>query len=534
MMEPAMEVGKSFANGWRRASLALSVLALAFAAAASAALAANRFTIDSTPDSFGAVVTDSAGNGYVAWEHLRPHNAADVPMFCKLAPGATSCKHPIALGLPGPSAGAAANADQLFPILGPGRTVWVVTARPAVGDTLVWTSRDGGASFGAVHVILPYSYAGKIDIDDALPVTPSLTTYDRQLYATPTGEPAVFWLASSFDPGLGFNVDNTAETSGGPPGLTEFTFSNPGSGGVTGSALGTTATGEVVVAYWLDSQPAKIAYYTYRAPTFDGFMRPVRGPISPQTAWTGPTVVTAGYMPRLAGGARGLFMVSADGVSQTPGAVDVRKYDLAAHAFGPPRRIAGSGDKLFSTGGIGENLHSGELAVVWPTFSPTHDVMRLFLSTNGGATYSPAQPVAGVQGGYVDADNARVAIADNGTGFVTFWDGRGLSVASLFPDAVLYTNLRVRAGRAQVPVTCPAPKRACQVSVTMTRLNFGIVGRGTFKVAAGVTTSVKVKLTAAGLGLLASSGGRLGTDFRLTLSAPGAPAYVVRARSTLG
>jgi hypothetical protein len=67
----------------------------------------------------------------------------------------------------------------------------------------------------------------------------------------------------------------------------------------------------------------------------------------------------------------------------------------------------------------------------------------------------------------------------------------------------------------------------------MTRLNFGTLGRGTFKVSAGATTMIKVKLTAAALALLASNHGRVATDFSLKLSVPGASPYVVKARTTL-
>ena len=59
-------------------------------ASAPAARAAAQFTLDARADSFGPVVTDSAGNGYVAWEHTTS-SGSDVPMFCKLAPGATRC-----------------------------------------------------------------------------------------------------------------------------------------------------------------------------------------------------------------------------------------------------------------------------------------------------------------------------------------------------------------------------------------------------------------------------------------------------------
>jgi hypothetical protein len=71
------------------------------------------------------------------------------------------------------------------------------------------------------------------------------------------------------------------------------------------------------------------------------------------------------------------------------------------------------------------------------------------------------------------------------------------------------------------------------VSITITRLHFGTLGSGTFKVSAGVTTTVKVSLSAAAMALLATDHGRLGADFSLKLSVPGASRYVVRARTTL-
>src|SRR5579864_2685597 len=92
-----------------------------------AADAAHQFTLDTSPQSFGAVVTDSAGNGYVSWEH-GTLGGTWTPMFCKLAPGATRCSHPIALSLPAGNAGGDPSANEVFPILGPGKTVWLVTS----------------------------------------------------------------------------------------------------------------------------------------------------------------------------------------------------------------------------------------------------------------------------------------------------------------------------------------------------------------------------------------------------------------------
>ncbi len=140
----------------RLMGLAGVMVALAWGLVASSAWGADQFTIDRHPDSFGAVVTDAAGNGYVAWEHLGTGGAADTPMFCRLAAGATDCADPIALTLPGagglsgggPLSGDELNANQVFPILGPGSIVWVVTSRYVADDTVIWTSTDGGRTFG--------------------------------------------------------------------------------------------------------------------------------------------------------------------------------------------------------------------------------------------------------------------------------------------------------------------------------------------------------------------------------------------------
>ncbi len=342
------------------------------------ALAADQFTLDPMPDSIGPVVTDAAGNGYVAWEHASSAGGADVPMFCRLVPGAHSCAHPIALSLPDPADGSEASALAPFPILGPGATVWVAASRYVMDDTLVWTSSDGGATFGPPYQIpyvpdcsnggtcqLSFSFANHTGVDDMLPVTPSYATYDRQLYPAGGGAPSVGWLEATNNPGLGFNFDDTAETAGGPEGATEFSFSNTGAGGVTGSALGTTATGDVVEAYSLLTSPPTLAYYPFNAPTAD--------PVSPQTGWSGPTVIGHGDAPRLSDGAAGLFMLSADssGTGQA-NLIDVRQYSTASHSFGAAHTLGkfpASAGSLFGGGGLGENYDTGELAAAWPSFA---------------------------------------------------------------------------------------------------------------------------------------------------------------------
>jgi hypothetical protein len=529
----------------RISALALT-LAVMGACASSVAHAANQFTIDTKPDSFGAVVTDRAGNGYLAWEHAGGPGA-DVPLFCRLPPDATRCQYSARLSLPGAGAGSEANANQLFPILGPGNVVWVVTSRYVLSDTLIWTSTNGGRTFGAPHVIpyvpvcesppppgqqcLSYSYADGTDIDDAVPVTPGYATYDRQTYLTSSGQPSVYWLESSNDPFLGFNIDDTAEVVGGPENATEFTFEGTGGGGVAGSALGTTSNGEVVEAYWLEQTPPKLAYYVFKAHNPD--------PISPQIGWSGPKFLADGYLPRLADGAAGLFMLSADSVGSAaqPTGVDVRKYNAATHSFGSPRRLgmtSASVSSLFRGGGLAENYDTGELAAVWPQYrNPGGHLMQLYLSTDGGARFSPGESVATVADGYADADNARVAIADSGTGFVTFWDDRGLEVADLDPVAAEYRELHARVGVVPVSFTCPAPRGRCAVKLTLSRHRFGRLTGASFTVPAGATRALKLRLSATTITTLASHRYRMTSELRLRVHSPNASPQTIGARPTL-
>lgn len=522
----------------RWVALLVTGIAVVCGSVAGRAWAADQFTIDRSPDSFGAAVTDKAGNGYVAWEHAGSGGDADLPMFCKLAPGARRCVHPITLALPGSGAGAEANALALFPILGPGSTVWVVTSRYVLDDTLIWTSSDGGATFSGPYEIpynpncppVPcpsYSYAGLTEIDDALAVTLGYATYDRQVYLTSKGQPSVYWLESSNNPGLGFNLDDTAEISGGAAGTSEFTFANPGGGGVGGSALGTTSVGEVVEAYWLDTTPPKLAYYYFHEPSM-----PV--PISPQGGWAGPVTLGAGYLPRLADGAAGLFMLSSDSVHNAaqPTAVDIRSYSTATHTFGAPRTLARTGAgvaDLFRGGGLAENYDTGELAAVWPQFSDTGtQFMRLWLSAHGGTRFSPAQYIATVGDSYADFDNARVAIADNGTGFVTFQDARGLQVADLYPVGSQWRTLRRTSRVVKVPVSCPAPKGRCKVTVMLSGKPAGKLASGHFKIGAGATATLGVPLDAAALSLLASHHGPLSATLTVVVHPPGASFHTTK------
>jgi hypothetical protein len=274
-----------------------------------------------------------------------------------------------------------------------------------------------------------------------------------------------------------------------------------------------------------------LAYYSYHAHNSH--------PISSQAAWGGPTVLGDGYLPRLADGAAGLFLLSEDSANGAPQPtiVDIRKYSTATHAFGARTQLAvnpGGAADLFSGGGLGENYDSGELAAVWPQFSSNSPLMRLYLSTDGGAHFSPAQDVAAVGPGYAIADNARVAIADDGTGFVTFQDARGLQVADLYPLGAEYRTLRSSDGKTvRVSITCPAPRGHCKVTVRLSRAHAGKLAEARFAIAAGATRILKLRLGPLAIALLRSHHGRLAAVLTLLVRPPGAIAHTTTAHVTI-
>lgn len=537
---------------------------LACGALAGPAWASDQFTLDSQSDSFGAIVTDPAGNAYIAWNHKA--DPADVPTFCKLAPGAKACTYRVGLALP---AGSTESPLQPFPIVGPNGLVLIVANRYVSDDTLIWTSSNGGKSFGAPFdiplITTPqaslngdesYSYSGLTGVDDLLPLNyTNLDLYDEGSQAgalpgseTASGIPAIQWIESSTNPGLGYNTDSNNEAYGGFPGVTEFDFNDPGAGGVAGSTMGVSgfgsaslaATSDWVEAYWLDSTPVSLDYYYY---TYTGQSTASAPPV--QGSWSGPHSLGDAYEPRLAGGAAGLFLLSVNAPSGNglPTAVQIRKYDPLSHTFGSPQTLAEEppGGELFEGGGLGENLDTGELAAVWPQFGTSAgDLLRLYLSSDGGEHFTPAQYIATADG-FQDDDNARVAVANDGTGFVTFLDDSGLQVSDLYPLSSQYHKLGAKKGPhrsvlVSVPVTCPAAKGICKVNVSLAHPHngeAGLLASHRFSIGPGATTLV-LALNRVGVHLLATDHGPLGAILKLVLRPGGAAAHTISADVTIG
>jgi hypothetical protein len=492
---------------------------------AGAAQAINLFTLDPQADSIGPIVTDAAGNGYVAW--LRTGVPDDSTMFCKLPPGARGCANPITLAPPG-SDPTLNTPSQPFAVLGgagtPAGSVYVVENRYVANDTVIWKSTDGGQTFGGPDDIGAGCYSGNTDIDDVL-----------------WWNGSVGFVTGAHNPGLGYGFSVYGETCAGPAatpgtgpgqGATGWQFGNPGGGGVGSATLGFASNSDPrsdqVEAYSLLTTLYTVDFFRFSAPNLPPGTPGDFASTLPSN-WAGPTKLTDGYLPRLAGGPAGLFLVTEDYTEGNayPSAVNLRKYDPVHHVFGSPTTLVTDPQnqvQLFDGGGLGENPDTGELVAAWPGVRASDGaaVMRLWTSTDGGSTFSPQEDIAILGGGYTIEDNARLAVADNGQGFLTFQDSEGLKVADLTPFLIV---LSLGSGRTpKVPVRCGAVTGGkCKVKASILFTKAGkhhhtrpvtiATGHGT--IAGGNATELPLRLTAAGRHRLATTNGPL--DASLTV-----------------
>ncbi len=380
-----------------RPVLLCAALAAAAALLAAPASANDLFTLDSQATSQGRLVEDSAGNAYVTWTHKSSGTLPDQPMFCKIPAGGT-CSAPIALPIPG----ATDSTDELaglFPVLGAGNTVYVVGPRYVLDDVVIWTSTNGGQSFGA-------------------------GTLNAGGYSNKTNPTNVFLsgsnlLIGAYNVGVGFSATPAAGGAG-----TNFSFLNPGPGGVGSSSMGLDSSGNPVEVYWNLGEPDAMFFYRYLG----------SGSLTSEPDWSGPTAIANGDEPKLSGGASGLFLLSQEyGSGTTPTVVGLRKFN--GTGFGAPLNLTEDPAAGLFTGGAIAQSPSGIIAVAWPATRAGDEahVMRLYTSTNGGASFGAATDIAHIGGSYNIDDNAQLAIGNNGAGWLTFLDEGGLHVADLNP-----------------------------------------------------------------------------------------------------
>jgi hypothetical protein len=124
-----------------------------------------------------------------------------------------------------------------------------------------------------------------------------------------------------------------------------------------------------------------------------------------------------------------------DASSPYPTALTVRKF--AGAGFGPPVTLVNDPDVDLFTGGAVSQSPSGNVAVAWPgeRSADGASVIRLFTSTDGGASFGPQVDVARPGAALSIGDNAQLAVTDSGSGWVTYRDENGLHLADLTPIA---------------------------------------------------------------------------------------------------
>jgi hypothetical protein len=376
-------------------TVAIAIAALVVAAPASAN---DRFTLDTQPTSPGHVVVDSTGTAYVTWTHKSASTAPDSVMFCKIPLGGT-CTAPKTLPIPG-AVDATDEVAGVFPVLGPGTSVYVVAPRYVEDDVVIWTSLDGGQSFNG-GTVNPGGYSGKSEPTNVL-------------------LPGSSFLIGASNPGLGFS---TTPAGGGAGSKLSFESEV---GSIGSSSMGFDGGANLVEAYWtLEGSEYPMFFYRYKGSI----------PITSESSWEGPIPIGTGYETKLAGGSGGIFLVSQGYPpgSTTPSALQVRRY--GGSSFGAPVTLANdSVIDLFAGGAIAESPN-GHLAVAWPGTrgGDSAKVMRLFSSADGSSFVET--DVAHIGGAYALGDNAQLALGDSGAGWLTFRDEGGLKMADLNPVA---------------------------------------------------------------------------------------------------
>jgi hypothetical protein len=362
-------------------------------------------------DSTGPIVVDSHGTGYLAWDGKTSGTNGDAIVFCKIPRGAR-CTKPKVLPLPAGAHWDNYDVIQPFPVLG-GKSGTVLIVGPSYdfGDVVVWASTDGGARFGLPQVIPSPSYADTTAVDDVLRA-PNNATANQNYFAI-----------AGHNTGLGYTYTGTGAIGAMAPPYGFKQRTDGVAGAVSDGTLGFSGK-QAVEAFSTDAGVPRVYYFWTPQSGVSG---------SPGTLEHGPIEVSKGSNPRLAGGKKGLFILTEDAGStpSKPLRLRVRKWNHATHKFGAPTYVGKVRNDVNSPniGGFTEDVSNGTLVVAWPGYG-THGgyLMRVWTSTNGGQSFVGPRTVSPI--GFAYSGPARVA-ATGADGFLTFEERAGLVVVDL-------------------------------------------------------------------------------------------------------
>jgi hypothetical protein len=413
-----------------RLALALIGAAAALLAWAGTAQANNVMTLDAQAATPGHVAQDAAGTAYLAWTRKAPSTGtSETVEFCKV-PSGGKCTSVITLPIPAPAESVDSPAGA-FPVLGGGSKVYVVAPRYVQDDVVIYTSEDGGATFGAGQVV-EKAYSNRSNPTNVLLSGSEL-------------------LIGAYNPGIGYSAASTSLT-----GLGDFQLGEPGPGGVVSESMALDSAGNPVQAYYNLSSP----HYTVDFVHYLG-----SGPRTAEASWSAAATVSEGDGARLAGGPSGLLLLSEDYSSPStpyPSVIDVRKYE--GSSFGVPVKLYGDAHaELFDAGAIAQSP-AGHVAVIWPQYGGKEPQMRLFLSSNGGAGYAAPSVVANLGSAYGDQDNAQLTVGDDNKGWFTFLNAAGLQLANLDTGAAGAKSTQVGSD----VVTLSGPKSCVKAGAKIT------------------------------------------------------------------
>jgi hypothetical protein len=362
----------------------LAVLLLA--AAAPAAKASSSFAVGT--GNKPQIAVDSAGTAYVVFNHATGGLTSSV-QFCKVPRGAKACSSSLEL---------TADQESFSPpyvfLPAPG-VVQIITTRccyTGPNQTLLFTSTDGGASFGPAQLVGSLDPSGDAILGpgNAISAVTDTVTASTKYQRVPADGSAPVTATS----------DLTSDEYGGTVGL---------------------FNGNPVVAFWdfSSGQPNHVDFSAYRG----------SGDPNDAASWTPATPVGPGSSTRIASGPSGLFLMYQDG---QPGQEHyyVRRYD--GSAFGAPVDISGR-----ETGYVNDFFEdpSGRLHAVWRV---NPGAVRYTTSTNG-TTWSPVVTAddEGSAGGPFALQEAE---AGDGQGWVAFDAGAGEGQIRLAPIAPARTT----------------------------------------------------------------------------------------------